>query len=188
MDDRDEAPDAELAARAAAGDTTAFGALVRRHQAAAIRLATIVGGSIDEAPDIVQEAFVKAYRALAGRPTPDLVRSWMLRIVANEAHNSRRGRDRRVRRDDRYFGRAGVGGEDTMSAALSVLEAELLVDAMGRLHARDREILGYRYFAGLSEAETASALGTAQGTVKSRTARALERLRKDLSSRGWTDA
>ena len=46
--------------------------------------------------------------------------------------------------------------------------------------ARDRQVLAYRYFAGLSEAETAQALGVATGTVKSRTARALARLRAEL--------
>lgn len=186
MEDPNEAPDTELAARAGAGDTAAFGALVRRHQIAAVRLATIISGSPDEAPDIVQEAFVKAYRALGSRPVPDKVRSWMLRIVANEAHNSRRGRDRRTRRDDRYAAWSEFDSVDTMTAALSAVEAGTLLAAIGRLHARDREVIGYRYFAGLNELETAAAVGTAIGTVKSRTARALERLRKDLHAGGWS--
>ena len=186
MDDRNEAPDAELAALAGAGDKAAFGALVRRYQIAAVRLATIISGSPDEAPDIVQEAFVKAYRALGNRPVPDMARPWMLRIVANEAHNSRRGSERRIRRDDRYAAWSGFDSADTMTAALWVVEAGTLLAAVGRLSGRDREVIGYRYFAGLSEAETAAAVGTAVGTVKSRTARALERLRKDLRARGWS--
>jgi RNA polymerase sigma-70 factor, ECF subfamily len=189
MDDRNEAPDAELAALAGAGDKAAFGALVKRHQVAAVRLATIISGSPDEAPDIVQEAFVKAYRALRSRPVPDMARSWMLRIVANEAHNSRRGSERRIRRDDRYVAWSrfdSADSADAMTAALSAVEAGTLLAAIGRLSVHDREVIGYRYFAGLSEAETAAAVGTAMGTVKSRTARALERLRKDLRARGWS--
>ena len=52
--------------------------------------------------------------------------------------------------------------------------------ALGRIGARDRQVLAYRYFAGLSEAETAAAAGVAVGTVKSRTARALARLRVEM--------
>jgi RNA polymerase sigma-70 factor (ECF subfamily) len=184
MDDHDEAPDAVLATRAGTGDAVAFGALVRRHHAAAIRLATVVGGSVDEAPDIVQEAWVKAYRALPRQTNLASVRSWLLRVVANEAHNSRRGRERRLRRDDRYSATpAGAASRaDAMEAALAELDATAVWSAVHRLGDRDRQIIGYRYFAGLSEAETAEALGTAVGTVKSRTARALARLRDEVGA------
>jgi RNA polymerase sigma factor (sigma-70 family) len=175
MDDRDEVPDAVLAARASTGDTAAFGALVRRHYSAGIRLATVVGGSIDEAPDIVQEACVKAYRALQRQPEIGAVRSWMLRIVANEAHNTRRGRDRRIRRDTRFAGRLAASADDSLDAALVALDSAALIAAVRRLNDRDRHIIGY-----LSEAQTADVLGTAVGTVKSRTARALDRLRHDV--------
>jgi RNA polymerase sigma factor (sigma-70 family) len=55
--------------------------------------------------------------------------------------------------------------------------------ALARIGARDRQVLAYRYFAGLSEAETARALDVATGTVKSRTARALGRLRAEMEHR-----
>ena len=59
-------------------------------------------------------------------------------------------------------------------------DARSLGLALGRIGPRDRQVLAYRYFAGLSEAETARAAGVAVGTVKSRTARALAHLRTEM--------
>src|SRR4029077_3742722 len=100
--ERTEPTDSDLVARARAGDGAAFGALVVRHQQAALRLAAAISGSTADAADIVQEAFVKAHRSLPNLTDPAMVRSWMLRIVANEAKNHLRGRDRRRQRDQRY--------------------------------------------------------------------------------------
>jgi RNA polymerase sigma-70 factor (ECF subfamily) len=180
MDDGAARTDAVLVRQALAGDRQAFGALVERHQAAAIRLAVVIGGSVADAPDIAQEAFVKAHAALSRQRDPDLVRSWLLRIVANEAKNFRRASARRERRDDRYAVSAGNTPLDPAAAAEMTTESEALLAAVRRLSDRDRQVIGYRYFCGLSEAETAAALHTATGTVKSRTARALERLRREL--------
>ena len=84
----DEASDDELVRRARAGDRPAYGELVRRHQAAALRLAAGVCGSTEEARDIVQDAMVKGYRALDRYRGDAPVRSWLLRIVANDAKNA----------------------------------------------------------------------------------------------------
>ncbi len=184
MDDGAAQPDAVLVQRALAGDRRAFGALVERHQAAAIRLATVIGGSVADAPDIAQEAFVKAHAALPRQRESDLVRSWLLRIVANEAKNFRRSRSRRERRDDRFAAAVVSTPLDPAAAAVLATEADALLAAVRRLNGRDRQVIGYRYFGGLSEAETAAALQIAVGTVKSRTARALERLRTELGSEG----
>lgn len=183
MDDVDETPDSVLADRARTGDTDAFCALVVRYQPAAIRLATIVGGSVDDAADIAQEAFVKIFQALPRQHDLASVRSWMLRIVANEAKNFRRSTTRRARRDTRFGSWVSATVEDPASTALDAADGEALSSAVARLRNRDREVLGYRYFAGLNEAETAAALNVAPGTVKSRTARALERLRDDVAVR-----
>ena len=100
--DPTELPDADLVARARAGDDAAFGALVGRHQAAVLRLAAAISGSIDDAPDIAQEALVKAHRSLAKLTDPSLLRPWMMRIVANEAKNHLRSRDRRRKREEQF--------------------------------------------------------------------------------------
>lgn len=169
--------DVVLVARARDGDHEAFGELVRRHQAAALRLAAAVLGSKEEARDVVQDAFVKAYGAL-GRFRGDApVRPWLLRIVANEAKNSRRGSARRSHREVRQ-GRLAVvppPGPDEL-AALS-MDARHVLDALATLRDDDREVLVYRYVVGLTETETADSIGAPVGTVKSRASRALTRLR-----------
>ena len=76
---------------------------------------------------------------------------------------------------------------DSMEAALAALDSAALLAALRRLPDRDRQIIGYRFFAGLSESETAEALGAAVGTVKSRTSRALARLRDDSLASGWME-
>jgi RNA polymerase sigma factor (sigma-70 family) len=169
--------DVELVARARNGDGEAFGELVRRHQAAALRLAAAVLGSTEEARDVVQEAFVKAYGALGQFRGDAPVRPWLLRIVANEAKNSRRGRTRRADREVRHGMLAAVppSGPDEL-AALS-MDARHLLDALATLGPDDREVLVYRYVVGLTEAETADTIRTPVGTVKSRSSRALTRLR-----------
>jgi RNA polymerase sigma factor (sigma-70 family) len=178
--ERQEPSDADLVARARAGDLRAFGALVQRYQTSALRLAAAISGSVDDAADIAQEAFVKAHRSLPKLTDAAIVKSWMLRIVANEAKNHVRGRNRRRRRDDRYGSwvvSPPVGPEDT---ALTADDAHRLSTALGAMNANDRQVLAYRYFAGLSEVETATAVGVPLGTVKSRTARALAKLRAEL--------
>jgi RNA polymerase sigma factor (sigma-70 family) len=178
--DRTEPTDVDLVTRARTGDGAAFGALVGRYQTAALRLATAISGSAVDAADIAQEAFVKAHTSLPRLTDPTMVRSWMLRIVANEAKNHLRGRARRRLRDERYGSWVVAAVPDPESSALDADAARDLGLALGRIGARDRQVLAYRYFAGLSEAETAAAAGVAVGTVKSRTARALARLRVEM--------
>jgi RNA polymerase sigma factor (sigma-70 family) len=175
-----EPPDVDLVARARAGDDAAFGALVGRHQAAALRLAAAISGSVDDAPDIAQEALVKAHRSLAKLTDPSMLRPWMMRIVANEAKNHLRSRDRRRTREERFGAWVVAAMPDPEASTLDADDARSLSVALGHIAARDRQVLAFRYFAGLSEAETARALDVPAGTVKSRTARALARLRVEM--------
>ena len=98
----DEVSDDELVRRGRAGDRVAYGELVRRHQSAALRLAAAVCGSTEEARDIVQDALVKGYRSLDRFRGDAPVRSWLLRIVANDAKNAVRAKVRRLGREERY--------------------------------------------------------------------------------------
>jgi len=158
------------------------------HQQIAMRTAWLVTRNATEAEDAVQEAFVKAYRALGqGRFREGAAfRPWLLAIVANEARNRRRS----VARSDRLTLRvaevrpSGGAAPSPEAAALLDEERELLVQALNAMREEDRLVVGYRYLLGLSEAETASALGVPKGTVKSRLARALARLRSSLSELG----
>ena len=173
------APDDDvLVRRALAGDGRAYGELVRRHQSAALRLAAGICGSTEEARDIVQDAFVKGHRALRSWRGDASVRSWMLRIVANDARNAVRARSRRHSREERFGALREAGGGDPVGEAVAGDdEARALLALLGRLDERDRAVLACRFVSGLSERETAIALDLPTGTVKSRTARALERAR-----------
>jgi RNA polymerase sigma-70 factor (ECF subfamily) len=183
----DRASDDELVRRALTGDRAAYGELVRRHQAAALRLAAGICGSTEEARDIVQEALVKGYRSLGGFRGDASVRSWLLRIVANDAKNVVRARVRRIGREERYelLHRPVDGARDVVGDEIAGrAEAARLLALLGRLDDRDREILACRFVAGLSEADTAAALAIPVGTVKSRASRALGRARALLEEEG----
>lgn len=185
-DDVSSCDDDALVSRAREGEREAFGELVRRHHGAAVRTAAVICGSTQDAADVVQDAWVSAHRALGSFRGSGSVRSWLLRVVANQAKNHVRTMERRRRRDDRHAGldlREVPGPEGVV---VDRLERVALTSALGRLGLRDREVLACRFVTGLSEAETAVVLGVALGTVKSRTSRALDRLEAELERAGST--
>jgi RNA polymerase sigma-70 factor, ECF subfamily len=174
--------EAELIARARRGDAAAYEELVREHQAIAIRTAWLIAGNAADAEEAAQDAFVKAYRALWRFRTGAPFRPWLLRITANEARNRRRAAGRRDSLALRAAGEV-VSGDAAPSPETALLGAERrgeLLAAVNRLEEHHRETIACRYFLELSEDETAAALGIRRGTVKSRLARALERLRAEL--------
>jgi RNA polymerase sigma factor (sigma-70 family) len=174
--------DAALAERAKRGDERAFEELVRMYQGIAFRTAFLLTGSASEAEDAAQTAFVKAWGALprfrAGAP----FKPWLLRIVANEAQNRRRqlGRRRALELRATAAHPLGDAAPSPEGAAIGRELRDELLAAVSRLDQRDRDVLTCRYFLELSEEETATVLGVRRGTVKSRTARALARLRAEV--------
>ena len=170
-----------LVARAKRGDAAAYEELVRMHQAIAFRVALVAAGDRGDAEEAVQDAFVKAYRALGRFREGAPFRPWLLRIVANEARNKRRSAGRRAELAVRVAAAAsGDAAPSPEAAALSHARREDLLAALGALEGRDREVLVHRFLLDLGEEETAAALGVRRGTVKSRTSRALERMRAVL--------
>jgi RNA polymerase sigma factor (sigma-70 family) len=175
--------DAALVERARAGEADAFARIVARHQAAAFRVAWVLCGNAADAEEATQDAFVKAHRALGRFRTGAPLRPWLLAIAANEARNRRRAAGRREHLAVRAAGeRAVAAAPSTETLALAADRDAGLRAALARLGGADREVLWLRYFAELSEAETAAALGCRHGTVKSRTSRALARLRQELEA------
>ena len=160
---------------------------MRRYQDVALRTAYLVCPEAD-ADDAVQDAFLKAYAALPRFRDEAPFRPWLLRIVANEARNRRRSAGRREGLALRAVAADPTGAVGVATAAPpedDVMAAETraeLLAALRRLGDDDREILGARFFLDLSEAETAEMLGIARGTVKSRTSRAVARLRAAFGS------
>lgn len=164
---------------------------MRAHAETAHRLALLLGAGA-EAEDVVQNAFIKAYRALGGFRDGAAFRPWLLRIVANETKNTVRAAARRRaatelagRAADGGGGAAGVAGgagpgEDLAGVALAAERREELVAALRALGERHREVVVHRYLLDLDEAETAAVLGVPRGTVKSRLSRALRELARLL--------
>jgi RNA polymerase sigma factor (sigma-70 family) len=177
-----ERTDDALVRRAQDGDVNAYAELVRRHQDPVVRLAYVLCGSGVDVEDVAQEAFVKAYLAIDRVRPGGSFRSWLLRIAANEASNRRRSAGRRAGYELRLAtDRASV--EAAPSPEVAVLAGEShrgALVALAALPRRQRDVVACRYLAGLSESETAEVLGLAVGTVKSRSARALARLRHQL--------
>lgn len=166
--------------RAQRGDGGAFSELVAAHQQVAFRAAYLVTRNAADAQDAAQEGFVKAYRALARFDPERPLRPWLLSIVVNEARNRRRSAGRREHLATRAAaGEPGVAPPhaDPEAAALAGESRDALRTAIAELPERDRMVVYLRYFLDLGEEETAAALGVRPGTVKSRTARALARLR-----------
>ena len=163
-------------------DLESYDQLVREHQGIAFRTAYVITGSAADAEEVVQDAFVKAYRARGRFRSGAPFRPWLLAIVANEARNRRRATGRRARlplqlAEERPSGGAAPSPEVALLAREE--RAELLA-AVDRLGEEQRAAIACRYFLGLSEAETAAVLGCRPGTVKSRLSRALARLEEEL--------
>jgi RNA polymerase sigma-70 factor (ECF subfamily) len=153
---------------------------VRLHAPVAKRAAVLWGAGA-EADDVVQEAFVKAFRAMPRFRAGQEFRPWLLRIVINETRNLHRGRSRREQREQRWWDDRTVTSPDTEAVVLTAVSAETLAGAVDRLPEPLRAVVVCRYLLELSEAETAASLRVPRGTVKSRLSRALARLRTEVN-------
>lgn len=161
---------------------SAYEEIVRRYQRTAFRVAYLICGSKEDAEEATQDAFVKAYPALSRFRRDAPLRPWLLQIAANEARNRRTARGRRASLPFRLERepRSEEGPLSPEGVALADSEHREVLDILERLPRKHREVVACRYFLDLSEAETAAALGCRKGTVKSRLARALARLRAEL--------
>jgi RNA polymerase sigma-70 factor (ECF subfamily) len=179
-----------LVERARLGDAVAFAGLVERYQDLAFRIAYVVAGNATEAEDAAQEAFIKAYYALPRFRAGAAFRPWLLQIVANQARNQRRAGGRRGGLLLRASAEERASGDAAPSPEVDALlqeQRQTLLAAVNGLRDEDRQVVAYRYFLELSEADMAGALGCARGTVKSRLSRALARLRQVVTVAGLVD-
>jgi len=175
--------DIGLVRAAQGGDMQAYEELVRRYQDLAFRCAFLVVRNAEDANDVTQDAFVRAFAALPRFRADAAIRPWLLAIVSNQARNHRRSRRRR----EGLVLRAGEDAPrgDAASAEESVLDRERraeLLAAIEGLREEDREVISLRWFAELNEAEMAALLHRPSGTIKSRLSRAMQRLRVALAA------
>lgn len=165
-----------LIQRAAQGDMKAWESLMLAHQEAVFRLAYLLLGDPDEAEDVAQETFLRAWRNLGRFDASRPLSPWLLRIAVNLARNQRRSAGRYLAALIRNLQGEPPSLTNEEKSAQRI-EAQQLWQAVQRLQLPDRQIVYLRYFLNLSVAETAETLQVAEGTVKSRLNRALNRMR-----------
>lgn len=167
-----ERPDQELVRSALAGDRTAFAVLVRRHQRALHRYLVRMVASPDDAMELTQDAFVRAWQALPQWSPEAEFRTWLFRIGRNAALDllRRRGTVEFVPLDEAFEGvHPGAGPERQAQASQELRQLEA---GLARLSSEHREILLLREIEDMSYEEIGRVLALSEGTVKSRLARA----------------
>jgi RNA polymerase sigma-70 factor (ECF subfamily) len=173
----------ELVVRAQGGDGEAFGALVRQFQQRAYRTAFYMTGSHDDADDVAQEAFLRAYRGLAGFDRRAEFGTWLHRIVINTALNHLRARRRA--RAQTTGPEAGAGAvepaPDPAGRAESLERARAALAALAELTPALRVTLVLATVEDMPYKEIAQALGIPEGTVAWRVNQARKQLRQRLA-------
>lgn len=165
-----------LIRHAANGDATAWEPLVLAHQQAVFRLSYLLLGDPDDAEDIAQETFLRAWKYLKSFDSTRPLRPWLLSIASNLASNRRRSAGRYFAALMRAF-RDEPTSTTMEEKSSQKMQSNDLWKAVQTLNLPDQQIVYLRYFLDLSVAETAEVLQVAEGTVKSRMSRALEKLR-----------
>jgi RNA polymerase sigma-70 factor (ECF subfamily) len=165
-------PDVELVDQAKRGDTEAFAALVRRHQALVLRLAGRFLPQREDAEDVAQEAIAAAYRQLPRFRGEASFGTWLGRIALYKALRLAPRRERT---------RGGDCEEQAEPATLPCSPETLMVrEAVARLPEALKVPLVLRFYEGLNGREIAALLGCRQSTIWTRIYRGLERLRRQL--------
>lgn len=173
--------DEELVDRARRGDEAALAALVDRHHAAAYRVAVSMLRDDDGAQDIVQDAFIRAFRGLPGFRGDAAFRTWLLTITANEARAAIR---RRGRRRETGFEDAGSVPLDQVGAdeRLAILdEADRVRAVLATLPEKQRLSVSLRIEEGLSFREIGEVIGSSEGAARVNYFHGIRRLREMMS-------
>jgi RNA polymerase sigma-70 factor (ECF subfamily) len=185
--------DSELLQRARQGDASAFELLIRRHDKHLYRVARSVLPDDQEAEDVVQETYVRAFTGLRGFRGAASLRTWLTRIVLNEAIRRRRRRPAMVDLDALHAAQERsrrpihsnsltAPGRDPERAAAQSQILKMLEKAIDGLPASFRIVFVMRDVEEISTADTAKLLGTREETVKTRLHRARRMLRESLGA------
>lgn len=183
-----ESGEAALIARCTIGDEAACAELVAAHQRMVYGLAFNILGNRDDALDLSQDVFLRVFRTLSSFRGQSALRTWIYRIVVNQARNRqrwwrRRHRAEQVSLDDylRNFGDLEARQDILPDRLLASKEtAAKIWQAMDGLPFEQRTALILREVDGLRYDEIAYSLDIAVGTVKSRLTRARQALRAEL--------
>lgn len=183
----DGTSDEDLALALQKGEEAAFDEMVRRHQGRVFAVAFRMTGHREDALDVAQEVFLKAYRKIdAWQPSGGFV-AWLLRLTTNQSidHLRRKKRHRHERLDESFRPESGATVAEPMTDDTSVRVrggeiAERVEAALAVLSPSQRTVFVLRHYEGLPLAEIAPVLGCTVGSVKVHLFRALKKLQKEL--------
>jgi len=170
-----EPSDDDLVARVLAGDDRAFSAIVARYRDRYARFALHMLGSAADAEDVLQETFVRAYRALSRCADPTRFDSWLFSILINRCRTAgarRRRREQSLVHDDGALMRAAADHPAERDAWREEIGA-----ALAKLPADQREAFLLKYVEEMSYDEMAALTGVGTSALKMRVKRACDRLR-----------
>ena len=173
-----EPPDSDLIERGRSGDDSALSALVRRHHGAAYRVALSITKNDDTAQDVVQDSFLKAFRALDGFRGDASFRTWLMTITANEARGA-------LRKLNRLKETALDDAGPVRSSELDPAETAVLGQESARARAmletlpeKQRLSVAMRIDEGLSFREIGEVIGSSEGAARVNYFHGIRRLRE----------
>jgi RNA polymerase sigma-70 factor (ECF subfamily) len=183
-----ELTDRAFVARVRTGDADAFRALVERHGRSLFRLAFRMTGNEQDAEDVVQETFLRAYRQIARFDERSSFGTWLYRIASNCSLDTIRARKRR---SEQASPPAGAGDEEIVASlacgrpgpereALSTEVRGRVAAAMSELSENERTAFVLRHFEGMSIEELSRVLECHPGAAKHSVFRAVQKLRRAL--------
>jgi len=186
-----EANDSDVVARARDGDTEAFRALVERHSRSLFHLAYRITGNENDAEDVVQETFLRAYRTLPRFESRASFGTWLYRIAANQAVDLIRSRQRHGESLDADAPAAWEGEAYTETIPDQQPSQDRLLfgaqvqrrmsAAMAQLTPNERAAFVMRHQEGFSIDDIGQALGLRENATKQSIFRAVQKLRRALS-------
>ena len=170
----------ELVKQCLAGDRLAFGELLRKYEKPVYNVAYRIVGNLDDAADITQTVFLKAFEKLDTYNPKHRFFSWIYRIAINEAINQ----NRILQRQQPIEGNEPMapGGPESECEASDL--SDRIQGSLMQLNENYRSVIALRHFAGLSYSEISDALDVPEKTIKSRLYSARQLMKADLIKGG----
>jgi len=169
----------EAVERVLAGDPAAFGQIVEATSGRLVRMSARMLGNVTDAEDVVQEAYVKAYRALAGGQFDgrSRIETWLTRIVVNATLDAKRARarSRLTSASDVLEDLGGFDGVETQDARLALRELSSWVEGLPE---EQQTVVWLKSIEGLESSEIAEILSCSEGAIEQRLVRARQGLRE----------
>lgn len=172
--------DEELVQRAREGDPGAMNELVTRHHGSAFRVALGILGDEDQAADVAQDAFLKAFRGLRGFRGDASFKTWLLTITANEAKGVARKRTRRREISLETAAPVASPGPSPEEALQASQEKERVMAILQELPEKQRQAVTLRIFEGMSFREVGVVIGSSEGAARVNYHHGIRRLRERL--------